>query len=524
MEASFTNWINNAYVRAKSSADNVSQKLSEGALMAKTAFSRSLGSSRSAADLEQTLLEYSELPELLVETFCFWSYRLRNSNGDTLYHDGENESLTFRHVLLRCDALENIIRTFVLSKRRKKSSYSESDLKVIQECLQEMFSYCMSGNVTLQKDILNLILKYDPVDDVHVEMLVDLVSILKYNWKDEVLLDERQSISNQTLHTKEILESIDIASEESTALNIEDKLKYANDLMCLYKRLLNNFNEAQTHCQQCDSEIQQRFKSFQTNLKSATEECHAIASKNPAEGTKDQWTQETRVFKDHINQCDQKIKDIYETLQELLERKQALVSQLETIEVEISMQKEMLNIKEQERQTAEEQLDIAEKYYNRIIEKQESMLGIYNRKLDDYKEIDALATISQTQILELRSSMLDELSFKKDATADKLSSAILSKANVHIEYMKSHLGHLKTLTGKLESVQQKQQENDDQNLDIEHIVREELHKTFIDLEKIWSGFVEFYSDNQKQLDGNPSIYAEMHTTYTQAKHLVDSFI
>lgn len=117
---------------------------------------------------------------------------------------------TFKEVFLKSKIFEKSV-SLIFEKRNIRLSLvgpiENEDVENPRTTILTMFKHCLIGDEMLHKDLLFIILTTDPLFDNHKELLLELISMLKYDYVDLFLSNLRKIISSEVICLKSKLNS-----------------------------------------------------------------------------------------------------------------------------------------------------------------------------------------------------------------------------------------------------------------------------------------------------------------------------
>lgn len=304
------------------------------------------------AQLEQAARGTKKIAAL-ADLHRFWAQQaaLKDKDAQAYRRAEENERpLGFREVLLRSRALELTIET-IASDAALRGSYSESptpeDKSSPAACLHLLLSRTLSVPATLWSEVLRLATGSDGLGDGHVVWLVEAVSAMKIDWREEVYVAERKEMALRAEYLRQEIKQLEgqqVADESDE--RYRRRVSASLELLQTYQAVRRNLEEAQAHREETlasrDRElghiveqIQSHMVSLQSSAQTSTERQKHL------EGELKQSHDSIQV---QLQGMAETRADIDREIEELEERKRNLRMELE----EVSRQLEETRVKQRQ--------------------------------------------------------------------------------------------------------------------------------------------------------------------------------
>eukprot|EP00918_Siedleckia_nematoides_P086163 GHVU01189680.1.p1 GENE.GHVU01189680.1~~GHVU01189680.1.p1 ORF type:complete len:653 (+),score=112.97 GHVU01189680.1:165-2123(+) len=130
--------------------------------------------------------------------------------------------MTYFQVFLRSRALELCLETIALNKQLREHilNHLEDEEKASpKQQLQELIAYCCRSDEKVHREILWLVLTAEGLCKTHLDHIVKIVGLLKHDWMENRLFDQRQHLSRHAEKLRDALRhavsGVDVDGEEN---------------------------------------------------------------------------------------------------------------------------------------------------------------------------------------------------------------------------------------------------------------------------------------------------------------------
>eukprot|EP00923_Selenidium_pygospionis_P031455 GHVN01055754.1.p1 GENE.GHVN01055754.1~~GHVN01055754.1.p1 ORF type:complete len:754 (+),score=136.52 GHVN01055754.1:27-2288(+) len=380
--------------------------------------------------------------------------------------------LTFKQVFLRSRALELALISLAKQPRIRDAfmgPLEENESGTPRAHLFQLLSVTLRGDAKLDRELLYLVLTADINSDDQFSWLSDLISVLKIDWMEDKLSDERKILQSRIdgkkiliynsnapaeLATKENSDSHVLPFDERTFLDgvreHTNRVGASKHMVELYRKAVENHQSAADHFETILETRKSHIRTLITVLNQSKKdfEVDANAATSNQQTIQEAMSKAGEVYVEQLNSLNVKVLGIDAEVAKLSDEKDELLSKLKVLQKQIEVLQEKKRGVLNEVAGVSSQLEDSQRRFKGKLNSEDQLKHHREQRKQDVTNLESLADQSRDQLeAALSTQKTDSLH-----RMERLQVPIGDSAMHHVGYEKSRLSfHSEGLFGFIET-------------------------------------------------------------------------